>query len=110
MLVFSIAKLGIKPTDHVVVYDSLGIFSAPRGAFTFTVSLHQSCYRLCSIYRYIVNCLQAMNHEKVSVLDGGLPRYRAEGHELDDTALNSEEEGLERARVGQVRCGGCAKS
>jgi thiosulfate/3-mercaptopyruvate sulfurtransferase len=40
MLVFLIAKLGIKPTDHVVVYDSLGIFSAPRGAFTFTVSRH----------------------------------------------------------------------
>lgn len=32
------AKLGITPSDHVVVYDSLGIFSAPRGAFTFTVS------------------------------------------------------------------------
>lgn len=34
------AKLGIKPTDHVVVYDSLGVFSSPRGAFTFTVGQH----------------------------------------------------------------------
>jgi 3-mercaptopyruvate sulfurtransferase SseA len=44
-----------------------------------------------------------MNHEKVSVLDGGLPRYRVEGHELDDKPLNSEEEALKRANVGQVR-------
>lgn len=45
-----------------------------------------------------------MNHEKVSVLDGGLPRYRVEGHELDNQTLSSEEEGLERAQVGgQVR-------
>ncbi|GHJ87446.1 hypothetical protein NliqN6_3848 [Naganishia liquefaciens] len=73
------SKLGIKPTDHVVVYDSLGIFSAPRGAFTFT----------------------AMNHEKVSVLDGGLPRYRVEGFPLDEQPLASEEEGMKQAGVTQ---------
>ncbi|KAJ9098656.1 hypothetical protein QFC21_004304 [Naganishia friedmannii] len=71
------SKLGITPSDHVVVYDSLGIFSAPRGAFTFT----------------------AMNHANVSVLDGGLPRYQAEGFELDIGVLSSEEEGLKRAGI-----------
>lgn len=44
-----------------------------------------------------------MNHGKVSVLDGGLPRYRVEGHVLDEQSLTSEAEALERAGVnGQV--------
>lgn len=47
---------GIKPTDHVVLYDSVGIFSSPRGWYTF----------------------KAMGHDKVSVLDGGLQRYLTE--------------------------------
>ncbi|KAJ9094122.1 hypothetical protein QFC19_008074 [Naganishia cerealis] len=71
------SQLGITPSDHVVVYDSLGIFSGPRGAFTFT----------------------AMNHPNVSVLDGGLPRYQLEGFELDTEALSSEEEGVKRAYI-----------
>lgn len=28
-------KLGITPDTHVVVYDTVGVFSAPRGVFTF---------------------------------------------------------------------------
>jgi hypothetical protein len=45
-----------------------------------------------------------MNHEKVSVLDGGLPRYRVEGLELDEKPLTREEEGLAPAQSdGQVR-------
>lgn len=47
---------GIKPSDHVVFYDSIGIFSSPRGWYTF----------------------KAMGHDKVSVLDGGLQRYMTE--------------------------------
>lgn len=43
---------------------------------------------------------QVMNHEKVSVLDGGLPRYQMEGLALDETPLSSEEEAL--ARIEQV--------
>jgi thiosulfate/3-mercaptopyruvate sulfurtransferase len=34
-----LAARGIKPSDHVVLYDSIGIFSAPRGWYTFKVSL-----------------------------------------------------------------------
>jgi 3-mercaptopyruvate sulfurtransferase SseA len=41
-----------------------------------------------------------MNHEKVSVLDGGLPRYQMEGLALDETPLSSEAEAL--ARIEQV--------
>jgi len=29
---------GILKSDHVVVYDTVGVFSAPRAAFTFAVS------------------------------------------------------------------------
>jgi hypothetical protein len=28
-------KLGIHEDDHVVLYDTLGVFSSPRGLFTF---------------------------------------------------------------------------
>lgn len=48
--------LGIDAQTHVVVYDSLGIFSAPRAWFTFKV----------------------FGHARVSVLDGGLPAWEAE--------------------------------
>ncbi|PWN27373.1 Rhodanese-like protein [Jaminaea rosea] len=48
--------------DHVVCYDSTGLFSSPRLAFTFV----------------------AMGHERVSVLDGGLPAWRDEGHEVEE--------------------------
>lgn len=45
-----------------------------------------------------------MNHEKVSVLDGGLPRYQKEGFEVDEQPLTSEDEGVARARPeGKVR-------
>lgn len=28
-------KLGIKDDSHVVLYDTIGVFASPRGAFTF---------------------------------------------------------------------------
>lgn len=61
--------LGITKDDHVVVYDTVGVFSSPRTAVTF----------------------KAMGHAKVSVLDGGLPRWIAEGYPLDKTHLKSVE-------------------
>ncbi|KAK4055823.1 hypothetical protein OIO90_003077 [Microbotryomycetes sp. JL221] len=56
-------KLGISRTSQVVVYDSYGMFTAPRTLFTF----------------------KAFGHERVSVLDGGLPRWRAEGHKVEES-------------------------
>ena len=32
-------KLGISEEDHVVLYDTLGVFSSPRGLFTFQGNL-----------------------------------------------------------------------
>lgn len=50
------AREGIGAGTQVVVYDSLGIFSAPRAWWT----------------------LRRMGHERVAVLDGGLPKWLAE--------------------------------
>lgn len=52
--------LGIGDSDMVVVYDGAGIFSAPRVWWT----------------------LKAMGHDKVAVLDGGLPAWKKAGGAL----------------------------
>jgi thiosulfate/3-mercaptopyruvate sulfurtransferase len=54
-------RLGLEPTSTVVVYDSEGLFSAPR-----------AWWNLC-----------AMGHGATFVLDGGLPRWTAEGRPLE---------------------------
>ena len=48
-------SLGIARSSHVIVYDRLGVFSAPRTVFTF----------------------RAFGHPHVSLLDGGLPAWLA---------------------------------
>ena len=53
--------MGIGNDDMVVVYDSMGIFSAPRVWWTF----------------------KAFGHGKVAVLDGGLPAWKAAGGTLE---------------------------
>lgn len=54
--------LGITPDDHVIVYDQHGLFSAPRVWWMF----------------------RAFGHAQVSVLDGGLPAWRAIGGPVTD--------------------------
>jgi thiosulfate/3-mercaptopyruvate sulfurtransferase len=54
-------RLGVEPTTRVVVYDALGLFSAPRVWWMF----------------------RAMGHENVAVLDGGLVKWIAEAHPLE---------------------------
>ncbi|KAG9295131.1 hypothetical protein G9A89_006112 [Geosiphon pyriformis] len=58
----AVGNLGISETDHIIAYDSIGVFSAPRAYWTFKV----------------------FGHEKVSVLDGGLPRWLAEKREIEN--------------------------
>lgn len=55
-----VAALGINSGDQVVVYDGMGIFSAARLWWMF----------------------RAMGHDRVAVLDGGLPKWRAEARPL----------------------------
>lgn len=55
-------KMGIGDGNRVVVYDGAGLFSAAR----------------------VWWMLRAMGHEDVAVLDGGLPKWKAEGRPLGD--------------------------
>ena len=57
--------LGIAETDTIVVYDSLGLFSAARVWWMFRL----------------------MGASDVRVLDGGLPKWRAEGRPTETGAL-----------------------
>lgn len=54
----AVGAMGISDKDTVVVYDSEGLFSAARVWWMF----------------------RAMGHENVFVLDGGLPKWKSEGH------------------------------
>jgi thiosulfate/3-mercaptopyruvate sulfurtransferase len=55
-----VKHLGIGDGHHVVAYDGMGLFSAARIWWMF----------------------RAMGHENVSVLDGGLPKWMAEGRSV----------------------------
>ncbi|KAF7306714.1 hypothetical protein MIND_00463100 [Mycena indigotica] len=54
-------KFGIEPSSHVVLYDAHGVFSSPRGLWMF----------------------KSFGHQNASILDGGLPRWEAEGFPVD---------------------------
>lgn len=64
-----VRKLGLGDGVRIVVYDQRGIFSAPRVWWTF---------------RYF-------GHEDVAVLDGGLPRWVAEGRPVEEGPPRSVE-------------------
>jgi thiosulfate/3-mercaptopyruvate sulfurtransferase len=55
-----VGELGVANSSRVVFYDQLGVFSAARGWWL----------------------LRLFGHEQVAVLDGGLPKWRAEGRAL----------------------------
>ncbi len=69
-------RLGVSASSTVVVYDSLGLFSAPRVWWTF----------------------RAMGHDQIFVLDGGLPRWVAEGRPIE-TGWRSRPHGDFKARL-----------
>ena len=58
----AVGALGVSNDHDVVVYDDRGLFSAARVWWTF----------------------RAMGHDRVAVLDGGLPKWRAEGRPVTD--------------------------
>jgi thiosulfate/3-mercaptopyruvate sulfurtransferase len=60
----SVGALGIGDGDRVIVYDTRGVISAARVWWTF----------------------RAFGHDAVAVLDGGLPRWRAENRPLESGA------------------------
>jgi thiosulfate/3-mercaptopyruvate sulfurtransferase len=64
-----VKKLGLGDGARIVVYDSSGILPAARVWWEF----------------------RAMGHEDVVVLDGGLPKWIAEGRPVDDLAVTPQE-------------------
>ena len=98
-----IEKLGLTRDTHVVVYDSLGVFSSPRGVYTFKGGYitFAGRFRLTSLH-------VAFGHDKVSALDGGLPRWIAEGGEVEMGGVGnigeSEYEGAQGPEIDFVRC------
>lgn len=58
----AVGAMGISDTDDIVVYDSVGMFSAARVWWTFRI----------------------MGATNVRVLDGGLPKWEAEGRPVAD--------------------------
>jgi thiosulfate/3-mercaptopyruvate sulfurtransferase len=54
-------ELGVSAASRIVCYDSQGLFSAPRAWWSF----------------------RAMGHERCFVLDGGLPKWLAEGRPVE---------------------------
>ena len=57
----AVGALGIGDGDHVVAYDTRGVISAARVWWT----------------------LRVFGHDRVAVLDGGLPKWRAEGRPVE---------------------------
>ncbi len=57
----AMGKMGISESDDIIVYDAQGLFSAARVWWT----------------------LRTMGAQRVRVLDGGLPKWRAEGRPLE---------------------------
>lgn len=64
-------KLGINQTSEIVVFDNLGIYSSPRVWWMFKI----------------------MGHDKISVLDGGLPEWINKGHKTEKKQKQSYEVG-----------------
>lgn len=60
-LAMHMSRLGVDAREHIVVYDSAGLFSSARAWWT----------------------LRQLGAMAVSVLDGGLPRWRREGRALE---------------------------
>ena len=56
------SEIGIKNSDHIIVYDSLGIFSAPRVWWMFNY----------------------FGHKKISILDGGLVKWKNENKKIEN--------------------------
>ena len=78
-----VGALGISDTMTIVIYDELGLFSAPRVWWTFRV----------------------MGHEDVVVLNGGLPKWKSEGHpvEAGEPPARSERHFTARRNASLVR-------
>lgn len=83
----AVSALGLENQDGLVVYDGKGIFSAARVWWMFRV----------------------FGHDRVWVLDGGLPRWRASGYDVESSAsgdailkASAASEAIEKVYQGQA--------
>ena len=77
-----VRRMGIGDGKRVIVYDGAGMFSAARVWWTFRV----------------------MGHDDVAVLDGGLPKWRAENRPLEEGPVAAQERHFTaRRNAGMVR-------
>lgn len=77
-----VGRLGIGNGDLVVCYDAFGLLAAPRGWWMF----------------------RAMGHDRVAVLDGGLPKWLAEGRPTESGPAHPAPKAFTaRTRPGLVR-------
>ncbi|XP_051135916.1 thiosulfate/3-mercaptopyruvate sulfurtransferase 1, mitochondrial [Andrographis paniculata] len=83
----AVSALGIENKDGLVVYDGKGIFSAARVWWMFRV----------------------FGHDRIWVLDGGLPRWRASGYDVESSAsgdailkASAASEAIEKISHGQA--------
>lgn len=83
----AVSALGIQNKDDVIVYDGKGIFSAARVWWMFRV----------------------FGHNRVWVLDGGLPTWRAAGYDVESSAsgdailkASAASEAIEKVYQGQA--------
>jgi thiosulfate/3-mercaptopyruvate sulfurtransferase len=71
------SDLGVSNSSRIVCYDQQGIFSAPRAWWM----------------------LRLFGHDAVAVLDGGLPKWRAEGREVQSGEKRTGSPALFRAAL-----------
>ncbi|MBO0752706.1 MAG: 3-mercaptopyruvate sulfurtransferase, partial [Bradyrhizobiaceae bacterium] len=72
--------LGISEKDTAIVYDGVGIYSSPRVWFTFRL----------------------FGAENVYILEGGLPKWRAEGRPLESGPVNRPATTFKASRRGDL--------
>jgi thiosulfate/3-mercaptopyruvate sulfurtransferase len=73
-------KLGISDQDTIVAYDGYGMFSSPRVWFTFRL----------------------FGADNVFILEGGLPKWKAEGRSLESGPVTHPAKTFAAARRGDV--------
>ncbi|GMM38118.1 thiosulfate sulfurtransferase [Saccharomycopsis crataegensis] len=80
---YHVSKLGIRNNDHLVVYDQIGNFSAPRAAWMFEVFRHKNIYLLDNYQSYL--------KEKYDIDSSPIDKpstYPESDYEMERTILN----------------------
>ena len=64
------SELGIQNSDHIICYDTLGIFTSPRVSWMFS----------------------QYGHEKVSILDGGFKNWKIKKFKIEESKPQNKEQ------------------